>query len=76
MWRPRPRCLDRIAECVSTLPWCPQMDLFDGRLANRGKVPIDTLALGLRERYLLYVQCLEAKPGKEPTHPYLYDLNH
>ena len=52
------------------------MDLFDGRLANRGKVPIDTLALGLRERYLLYVQCLEAKPGKEPTHPYLYDLNH
>lgn len=26
----------------------------------------------VRDRYLLFVQCLEAKPGQEPKHPYLY----
>ncbi len=26
----------------------------------------------VRERYLLFVKCLEAAPGAEPKHPYLY----
>ena len=26
----------------------------------------------LRERYLLFVGCIEANPGQEPKHPYLY----
>ena len=26
----------------------------------------------MRERYLLFVKCLESAPGKEPAHPYLY----
>jgi hypothetical protein len=26
----------------------------------------------VRERYLLFVQCLESKPGAEPKQPYLY----
>lgn len=26
----------------------------------------------LRERYLLFVQCVESNPGEEPQNPYLY----
>ncbi len=26
----------------------------------------------VRERYLLFAQCVESKPGQEPKHPYLY----
>lgn len=26
----------------------------------------------MRERYLLYVQCVESKAGQEPQNPYLY----
>ena len=37
------------------------------RFADQFDVP--TL---VRERYLLFVQCLESKPGQEPKHPYLY----
>lgn len=39
----------------------------DARFPN----PADLSKL-VRERYLLFVQCLEAKPGAEPRHPYLY----
>lgn len=52
------------------------MDLFDGRLRNNGKATSEQLSLALRERYLLFVNCLESKPGHEPSHPYLFDLNH
>lgn len=31
----------------------------------------------VRERYLLFVNCIESKPGAEPKHPYLYpDVHH
>lgn len=26
----------------------------------------------IRERFLLFVKCIESKPGEEPKHPYLY----
>jgi hypothetical protein len=32
---------------------------------------MDLLKL-VRERYLLFAQCVESKPGQEPKHPYLY----
>ena len=28
----------------------------------------------IRERYLLFVNCIESKPGDEPKHPFLYPL--
>jgi len=28
----------------------------------------------VRERYLLFVKCVESKPGDEPKHEYLYPL--
>ena len=39
----------------------------DARFQNKAEL------FGLvRERYLLFVKCLESAPGKEPAHPYLY----
>ena len=32
----------------------------------------NTLYKGIRERYLLFVKCIESKPGSEPTNAYLY----
>lgn len=34
---------------------------------------IDTVNKALRERYLLFVQCIESKPGQEPKQSLLYD---
>ncbi len=32
----------------------------------------EEFSLLLRERYLLYVNCIESQPGKEPKAPYLF----
>lgn len=57
------------------------MDAAQAGLTNTAKVGkahtppfasgVDLLKV-MRERYLLYVQCVEAKPGAEPQNPYLY----
>ena len=39
--------------------------------APRFPQQMDLLKL-VRERYLLFAQCVESKPGQEPNHPYLY----
>ena len=39
--------------------------------APRFPQQMDLLKL-VRERYLLFAQCVESKPGQEPKHPYLY----
>mmetsp|Transcript_12769 Transcript_12769/g.30199 ORF Transcript_12769/g.30199 Transcript_12769/m.30199 type:complete len:82 (-) Transcript_12769:100-345(-) len=52
-----------------------QLDVADGRLGAPVVSQRDVLH-AVRERFVLYLNCIESKPGQEPKHPYLYDLNH
>mmetsp|Transcript_25749 Transcript_25749/g.89675 ORF Transcript_25749/g.89675 Transcript_25749/m.89675 type:complete len:82 (-) Transcript_25749:115-360(-) len=52
-----------------------QLDVHDGRLSG-GVVSQRDVLHAVRERFVLYLNCIESKPGHEPKHPYLYDLNH
>jgi hypothetical protein len=42
--------------------------LFQGKAA---KLTPEEFTLYVRERFLLYVKCIESKPGSEPTDAYL-----
>ena len=50
------------------------IDLQNSAAVNGGSAilkPSDAKTM-LRERWLLYVQCIESKTGHEPANPYLY----
>lgn len=51
------------------------MDLKDSRFLTSGKIPGKLIGDALRERFVLYLHCIESKPGQEPTQPYLYPKN-
>lgn len=52
------------------------MDMKDSRWLGNGKMSGTEIANAVRERFILYLNCIESKPGQEPTAPYLYPKNH
>ncbi len=59
-----------------SLTHCPTptpLNFFFLRAGPAARFPnqMDLMKL-VRERYLLFAQCVESKPGQEPKHPYLY----
>ncbi len=43
--------------------------LFTG---TKAPLTADEATLLVRERFILYVRCIESKPGQEPTEAYLF----
>ena len=40
------------------------------------KVTPTDYSLFVRHKFLVYVRCIESKPGEEPTEPYFLDSKH
>lgn len=52
------------------------IDMKDNRWMTSGQISGQSMSNALRERFVLYLNCIESKPGHEPTAPYLYPKNH
>lgn len=52
------------------------IDMKDNRWMTSGQISGKSMSNALRERFVLYLNCIESKPGHEPTAPYLYPKNH
>lgn len=52
------------------------IDMKDTRWVSNGKLSGQEMGNALRERFILFLNCIESKPGQEPTAPYLYPKNH
>jgi hypothetical protein len=63
------RCFRRWADLKYVQMIATQPALYSGPKPKFTSEEFSTL---LRERYLLYVNCLESAPGQEPTAPYLF----
>lgn len=52
------------------------LDMKDTRWLTSGTLTGQQIANATRERFILYLNCIESKPGHEPTAPFLYPKNH
>ena len=65
------RCKRRWLDLVNL-----HLDMKDTRWQTSGLIPGKMVGNAVRERFVLFLNCIESKPGQEPTAPYLYPKNH